>query len=80
MLVLEIQAYISSKLEQNQGSKRTRDNRARTDKKKLADYRKQIDRLSSIVAAQNSTVEELMDEIDRLKSGKVSSFPQKVWT
>lgn len=77
LLVLEIQAYITSKSEQKQGSKRTTDNRARTDKQKLADYRKQIDRLSSIVAAQNSTVEELLDEIDRLKSGKVSSFPQR---
>ena len=65
---------MASKSEQKKGSKRTTDNRARTDKQKIADYRKQIDRLSSIVAAQNSTVEDLLDEIERLKSGKVASI------
>lgn len=76
LLILAIQAYVTSKSEQERGSKRTTDNRARTDKQKLADYRKQIDRLSSIVAAQNSTIEDLLDEVARLKSGRVSSFHQ----
>jgi len=75
LLVLEIQAYIASKSEQNKGSRRTTDNRVRTDKKKLADYRKQIDRLSSIVAAQDSTIEGLLDEIERLRSEKVVDLP-----
>ena len=74
LLILEVQAYITSKSEQKRSSKRTTDNRARTDKQKIADYRKQIDRLSSIVAAQNSTIEELLDEIERLKAGRVSRF------
>ena len=74
LLILEVQAYITSKSEQKRSSKRTTDNRARTDKQKIADYRKQIDRLSSIVAAQNSTIEELVDEIERLKAGRVSRF------
>ena len=74
LLILEVQAYITSKSEQKRSSKRTPDNRARTDKQKIADYRKQIDRLSSIVAAQNSTIEELLDEIERLKAGRVSRF------
>ncbi len=77
LLILEIQAFITSESEQKANSKRTADNRARTDKKKLTDYRAQIDRLSSIVAAQNSTIEDFLDEIARLKSGKVSSFPKK---
>ncbi len=76
LLILAVQAYVTSKSEQERGRKRTTDNRARTDKQKLADYRKQIDRLSSIVAAQNSTIEDLLDEVDRLKSGRVSPFPQ----
>lgn len=61
------------KSEQHKGSKRTTDNRARTDRQKLEDCRKQIDKLSSIVAAQNSTIEDLLDEIERLKAGKVIS-------
>lgn len=74
-LILEIQAYVTSKSEQAKTGKRTTDNRARTDKQRLADYRKQIDRLSSIVAAQNSAIEELQFEIDRLKSGKIVTLP-----
>lgn len=74
LLILEIQAYTASKSEQKKSTKRNTDNRARTEKQKVADQRQQIDRLSSIVAAQNSTIEDLMDEIDRLKAGKVFSF------
>lgn len=74
LLILEIQAYTSLNSESIRNSKRTTDNRVRTEKQKLADYRRQIDKLSSIVAAQNSTIEELLDEINQIKSGKVSSF------
>lgn len=77
-MVLEIQAYITSKSEQNKGGKRTTDNRARTDKKKLVDYRNQIDRLSSIVAAQDSTIEGLLDEIEHLKSERVFSIAKNM--
>lgn len=77
LLVLKIQAYVASKSEQHKGSKRTTDNRARTDRQKIEDCRKQIDRLSSIVAAQNSTIEDLLDEIERLKAGKVISLSKE---
>ena len=77
LLILEIQAYITSKSEQKRNSKRTTDNRVRTDKQKLTDYRKQIDKLSSIVAAQNSTIEGLLDDIEQLKSEKVSPLSDK---
>lgn len=71
LLILEVQAYISAQAEQSQASKKTTDNRSRTDKQKLADYRRQIDRLSSIVSAQNSYIEDLLDEIEQIKAGKV---------
>ncbi len=77
LLILEVQAYITSKSEEKSDGKRTTDNRARTDKKKIADYRNQIDRLNSIVAAQNSTIEELLDEVERLKSGRVLPIHQR---
>lgn len=71
LLILEIQAYTSTQEEQRQVGKRSKDNRSRTDKQKLADYSKQINRLSSIVSAQNAYIEDLLDEIDRLNSAKV---------
>lgn len=71
LLILEIQAYISAKTELDKVSKRVTDNRARTDKKKLADYRQQVSWLSSVVAAQNAYIEELLDEINRLNAAKV---------
>lgn len=74
LLILEIQAYVTSKSEQTKTGKRTTDNRSRTDKQRLADYRKQIDKLTSIVAAQNSAIEELQYEIERLKTGKIVTF------
>ncbi|HHK4937214.1 TPA: hypothetical protein ACQT20_005321 [Pseudomonas aeruginosa] len=73
LLILEIQAHTQSQAEQRQANRRTTDNRSRTDKQKLADYRQQIDRLSSIVAAQNTSIEDLLDEIERLRTGKVVS-------
>lgn len=71
LLILEIQAYTSTQEEQRQVGKRSKDNRSRTDKQKLTDYSKQINRLSSIVAAQNSYIEDLLDEIERLNAAKV---------
>lgn len=71
LLILEIQAYISAKTESGRASKKITDNRARTDKNKLADYRQQVNRLSSVVAAQNAYIEELLGEIERLKAGKI---------
>lgn len=71
ILVLEIQAYLTSQKERQSGTKKSTDNRSRTDKQKLADLRNQRDKLCSIVEAQDNYIEELLDEIERLKSGKV---------
>ena len=80
LLILEIQAYIKSQSETIQKKQRTTDNRSRTEKQQLADCRRQRDKLASIVAAQNSYIEELLDEIEQLSSGKVVSATPKTWT
>ncbi|NHC04091.1 hypothetical protein G9F31_09960 [Acinetobacter sp. 187] len=67
LLILEIQAYIQSKTEENQVKKKSTDNRSLTIQKKLANSRQQIDKLSSIVVAQNETIQNLLNEIDLLK-------------
>jgi hypothetical protein len=79
LLILEIQVFLKSQSETIQKKRRTTDNRSRTEKQQLADCRRQRDKLASIVAAQNSYIEELVDEIERLSSGKVISTP-KAWT
>lgn len=71
LLILEIQAYIQSQGEMLKKKQRTTDNRSRTEKQQLADCRRQRDKMASIVAAQNSYIEELLNEIERLKAGKV---------
>jgi len=70
-LVLEIQAWVRSQQEQHDATKRSTDNRTRTLKMKLRDHRKQVEKLSSIVAAQDNYIIELLEEIDKLKAGKV---------
>lgn len=70
-LVLEIQAWVRSQQEQRDTTKRSTDNRTRTLKMKLRDHRKQVEKLSSIVAAQDNYIIELLEEIDQLKVGKV---------
>ena len=72
LLVLEIQAHITTEREQTSTAKRTNDNRSRAIKQKMGDHKKQVDKLSSIVAAQNDYIEELLDMINELKSGKVT--------
>ena len=74
LLVLEIQAYVASEREHAEADKRTSDNRSRSIKQKLKDCQRQRDKLSSIVAAQDIHIEELYDEIDRLKAGTVVKF------
>jgi len=71
MLVLEIQAYIAAKRERTAVNKRSSDNRSRVMKQKLADCQKQRDKLSSILAAQDNYIEELLDKIAELESGKI---------
>lgn len=70
-LVLEIQAWVRSQKEQHNSKKRSTDNRSRTLKQKLQDHQKQVEKLSSIVSAQDNYIIELLEEIDQLKSRKV---------
>lgn len=70
-LLQTIQAFIFSRNEQVKESKKTPKNRARKLEQRLADCRKQRDRLSSICQSQQSFIEELMDKIARLEEGKV---------
>lgn len=72
MLVLEIQAYIETQRENKVGKKRTNDNRSRLMKQKLADCQRQRDKLSSIVAAQDSYIEELLEKIEEFEVGNVT--------
>lgn len=80
LLVLEIQAYIKSQSEQMQAKKQNTDNRTRSDKRQMADCKKQREKLASIVEAQALYIEELLDQIEQLKSGKVISTATKSWT
>jgi len=74
LLVLEIQSFVASQRDQIKSDLRTNDNRSRTLKKKLNDCVLQRDKLSSIVAAQNTYIEDLLGEIEHLKTGKVSKL------
>jgi len=80
LLVLTIQAYIKSQSEQFQTKKQNTDNRTRSNKRKMADCEKQREKLASIVEAQALYIEELLDSIDQLKSGKLISTATKTWT
>lgn len=71
LLVLEIQAFVGSIEDESVKVKTRNESRVRSDKKKISDYRKQRDKLASIVEAQNSYIEELLDDLERLKSEKV---------
>jgi hypothetical protein len=73
-LILEIQAWVRSLEEQNESKKRTNDNRTRSMKQKLEDYKRQRDKLSSIVAAQNEYIKDLLEEVEQLKANKVVEF------
>lgn len=76
-LVLEIQAWMRSQKEQYNSKKRSTDNRSRTLKQKLQDHQKQVEKLSSIVSAQDNYIIELLEEIDQLKSRKVVKIDDK---
>ena len=70
LLISEIQAFTASEREQKKEKKRATDNRSRTLQKRLADSQKQVGKLSSIVAAQQDLIAELLDDIARLKDSK----------
>lgn len=69
-LIQEIQAYVQMQEEEKPVKKKT-DNRARTHKKQVADHKAQVEKLLSIVAAQDEVIVELLDQIEELKAGKV---------
>lgn len=69
--VMKVQNYIQQQNEKKEAKKNSTDNRKRTDKEKIADQRNQIDKLSSIVAAQNLTIQNLLTEIAQLKAGVI---------
>jgi hypothetical protein len=71
LLVSEIQAFSATLREQRAEKKIPHDNRTRSLKRRLADSRKQVSRLSSIVASQQQLIVDLYDEIERLEEGKV---------
>lgn len=72
ILIDEIKSYITSHPSPpTKTNKRHFDNRSRTITQKFDCCKLQRDKLSSIVASQNTYIEELQDEIDRLKSKKI---------
>lgn len=72
-LIAEIQAYCElQKARKPLG--RSADNRNRGLKQQTVELKSAISKLSSIVAAQDEMIIDLLDEIDRLKAGVVSKL------
>jgi predicted RNase H-like nuclease (RuvC/YqgF family) len=71
LLVLEIQSYTESQKEEQVSRRKSSDRRSRSDKDKLADYKNQVDKMSSIIEALHNHIETLDDEIEDLKTGVV---------
>ena len=71
ILVLEIQEYVRSQTKKPKSKKHTTDRRNRSLKQKNIDLSNQRDTLASIVEAQDELIENLKDEIVRLKEDKV---------
>ena len=72
ILVLEIQAYIATVRELAATGKKDSNRRTRSTKKALSDCQKQRDKLETHVKALNTYIEELLDEIERQKAGKIT--------
>ena len=70
ILVAEIQVYTAKKNTPNNKKKKT-SNRTRTTKERLKDCTKQRDKMCSIISSQNEYIDNLLNEINELKSGKV---------
>jgi len=71
LLIMEIQAYIESLKEKAVERRKASDNRSRTDKQKLRDYKKQVDKMASVIEAMHSHIEILEKELEELKQGVV---------
>lgn len=63
LLILEIQSFINARDEHLIATQKSKDNRSLTNREKLTNYRKQLNRLSSIVHAQDAVIEVLLEEI-----------------
>lgn len=72
ILIEEIQAFVRVRQEQDDKQKTRRDNRTRTTQQKLKDRQAQVEKLTSIVAAQDNYIAQLLDEIEELKARKVN--------
>jgi predicted RNase H-like nuclease (RuvC/YqgF family) len=71
LLVLEIQSYIESQKEKAVERRKSTDNRSRTDKQKLKNYKNQIDKMASVIDAMHNQIETLESEVEELKQGIV---------
>jgi hypothetical protein len=71
LLILEIQAYIKSQKDESVAKRKASDNRSRTDKQKLANWKKQVDKYASINESLLNHIETLEDELSDLKEGKI---------
>lgn len=74
LLIMEIRSYIDAIAEVSKAKQQRKDNRTRTQVEQLRDQARQIAKLASIVEAQDQHIIELMDEIERLKAGKVAKL------
>lgn len=71
LLVMEIQSYIESQEEKAVERTKAADNRSRTDKQKLKDYKSQVDKMASVIEAMHNHIETLEQELEELKQGIV---------
>lgn len=70
-LLQRIKSYISSERERVKTKKESAKNRNRPIEERLADCLRQRDRLQSICHSQQTLIDELWDEIERLEKDKI---------
>ncbi|KZY78285.1 hypothetical protein A3740_01035 [Oleiphilus sp. HI0068] len=71
LLIMEIQSYIESQKEAAVESRKASDNRSRTDKQKLKDYKNQVNKMASTIEAMHNHIETLEKELEELKQGVI---------
>lgn len=76
-LLQKIQTYIHSSKEQTERNGKSSKNRSRNIEKRLRDCMKQREQLLSVCHSQQIYIEELLDEISRLKTGEVVDLRRK---
>lgn len=70
-LILEIQDEISRRKAKAGDDSREHKQRRVSDRERLKDCKAQRDKMHSIIAAQETLIEELLDKIDKLETGKI---------